>query len=50
MSAVNMGVPTIFSKMEIMNILKKEKIWVTEDHCLLYEMIKPMDLDIEEAP
>ena len=50
MSAVNTGVPAIFSKMEIMNILKKEKIWVTEDHCLLCEMIKATDLDIEGEP
>ena len=42
-----MGVPAIFSRMEIMNILKKEKIWVTEDHCLLCEMIKAMDWDID---
>jgi len=50
MSAVNTGVPAIFSKMEIMNILKKEKIWATEDHCLLCEMIKATDLDIEGEP
>ena len=42
-----MDVDTILKKPEIMSILKKIKIWVTEGRYLLYQMIKRMDLDME---